>query len=127
MSKEFQRKKSESTKRRMISLIQKECCHYSSGECNGIDTRCAQIERVKKYNEKKNADLFACQYFRSSVLPIDEDLESMLLIPQSLRKCERCNTLFSAGSNRAKYCSSCATVVKKKQKREYAHRRRANL
>lgn len=119
------RKVSASNRRKMINLIQSECCNYFSGECVATDTLCAQIQRAKIYNEKKTAALFACPLFLENVLPLDHDLQTTLLSPEGLRKCARCNTLFAAGSNRAKYCSSCVVLVRKKNKRECAQRKRA--
>jgi hypothetical protein len=121
------RKISTSTQRKIINLIQNECCDYSSGDCNRIDRNCAQIQRLKRLKENSDLSIFACKWFHEAVLPLDEDLQSILLAPQDLKKCERCKVPFSAGSNRAKYCNSCVVVIRKKQKRESASRRRANL
>ena len=121
------RKVSAPVQRKMINLIQSDCCNYIYGKCIASDTNCAQMQRLKTINKKKTVSLFACPWFLNFVLPLDHDLHTMLLTPQGLRKCRRCNAAFFAGSNRAKYCISCASEIRKKQKRECAYRRRANL
>jgi protein-arginine kinase activator protein McsA len=70
---------------------------------------------------------FVCRWFLDAVLPLDKDLQASLLAPHDLKKCERCGTMFAAGSNSAKFCSPCAAAEHKKAKREYAQQKRIKM
>ena len=57
-----------------------------------------------------------CRWFRVAVLPLDESLETALLHQKEQKRCAVCGQPFLPGSNRAKYCKSCAAIVHRRQK-----------
>lgn len=108
-------------RRKVITLIQEECCNHISGDCVPCDTKCAQIASMRQGSD--NPDL-VCRWFRDAVLPLDKDLQGSLLAPHNMKKCEQCGKMFAGGSNSAKYCADCSANIQKKLKREYAQKRR---
>ena len=121
------RKVSPETRRKVIALIQAQCCNHFSGDCVACDTKCAQIARMRPGNERADKEPFACPWFRDAVLPLDKNLEATLIAPHEMRKCEMCGKMFAPGSNRSQYCESCAAMIRKKTKRESAQKKRTNL
>ena len=119
------RKISPETRRKVIALIQAQCCNHISGDCVVCDTKCAQIARMRPGNERTDKAPFACPWFMDAVLPLDKDLQAVLLAPHEMRKCEQCGKMFAGGSNVAKYCTDCAAAIQKKLNREYAQRKRS--
>ena len=120
------KKISHETRRKVIALIQAQCCNHMTGDCVACDTKCAQIARMRPGNERADKEPFACPWFRDAVLPLDRDLEATLIAPHEMNKCEQCGKMFAAKSNSAKYCTDCAAAIQKKLKREYAQKRRTN-
>ena len=118
---------SKSMSSKITKLIQAECCNYISGECLLCSTKCAQIARVKPGNLRSDQAFFICPWFLDAVLPLNKELQQLLLSKKDKRKCANCGRVFIGGSNRAKYCSSCAAIIQKMLKREYAQRKRYNL
>ena len=121
------RKISAETRRKLVALIQAQCCNYMAGDCVACDTKCAQIARMRPGNERADKEPFACPWFRDAVLPLDKDLEATLIAPHEMRKCEVCGKAFAPTGNRALYCEACALTVRKKMKRESAQKKRSNL
>ena len=119
------RKVSPETRRKVIALIQAQCCNHISGDCVACDTKCAQIARMRPGNERADKEPFACPWFRDAVLPLDKDLEVTLIAPHEMSKCEMCGKMFAGRSNSAKYCADCAATIQKKLNREYAQRKRS--
>lgn len=110
--------------RKVIALIQKECCNYYTGDCAPCDCKCPQVAKMKPGARAEEESPFVCRWFLDAVLPLDKDLQASLLAPHDLKQCERCGKMFAAGSNSAKYCSHCAAEIQKKLKREYAQKKR---
>lgn len=46
------------------------------------------------------------------------------LYPKEYKKCERCDTIFKINSNKQKYCSDCARIIKNKQNKMYREENR---
>ena len=95
--------------RRMRKLVH-ECCNYDNGNCIALDNgeECVCVQSIS-YS-------LLCKWFRSAVLPLDKSLETVLLFRDELKRCSVCGQPFRPGSNRAKYCKSCATKVHRRQK-----------
>ena len=66
-----------------------------------------------------------CRWFRVAVLPLDESLETALLHQKEQKRCAVCGQPFLPGSNRAKYCKSCAAIVHRRQKTLSDRKKRA--
>ena len=113
--------------RKVIALIQGECCNYYTGDCAPCDSRCAQIARLRPGGKTEEESPFVCRWFLDAVLPLDKDLQASILVPHDLKQCERCGKMFAAGSNSAKYCGPCAASEHKKAKREYAQKKRTKM
>lgn len=118
---------STANKRRVISLIQDECCNYMGGDCVAMDLPCVQVKRMRETEEQEGVSPFVCRWFLDAVLPFDKDLHTELVSPQDLKRCEKCQRSFTSRSNSAKYCEICAAELHKKAKREYAQKKRSIL
>ena len=118
---------STANKRKVIVLIQSECCNYMGGDCVAMDLPCAQIKRMRDAEEKEGVSPFVCRWFLDAVLPFDKDLCAAILEPHNLVKCEMCGTMFAPGSNRSKYCEPCMLKDRQKRQREYAQKKRGIL
>lgn len=107
-------------KQKLRSLIRKECCNYDSwydeclGPCGHSGKPCMQMD----------ADQLICRWLEHAVLPLDRDLQAEIIRDPSRKHCVRCGVWFLPGSNRALYCPTCASKVKKEHKRESARKRR---
>ena len=121
------KKISPETRRKVIALVQAQCCNHFSGDCVVCDTKCAQIARMRPGNERADKEPFSCPWFRDAVLPLDKDLEATLIAPHDMHKCEQCGKMFASTSNNAKYCGDCVEIIRKKAKREYAQKKRTIL
>ena len=108
-------------KRRVRSLIRKECCNYDQehGDCillgHGEGRTCPQMISSQ----------IVCSWFCHSLLKSDQTLYAEVTRDSSRRKCAICGTMFLPGSNRAKYCPACKEKVHRKQKTESERKRRA--
>ena len=111
-------------RRKVIILIQEECCNHIAGDCVPCDVKCAQIASMRQGSD--NPDL-VCRWFRDAVLPLDKDLLGVLLAPHNMKKCEWCGNIFSPSNNRAKYCEPCAIKDRQKRQREYVQKKRGIL
>ena len=83
-----------------------ECCNYDGGNCIALDDgeECVCVQSIS-YS-------LLCRWFRAAVLPLDRELETALFHRLDAKRCAVCGTLFTPGSNRAKYCPECAVQVK---------------
>ena len=83
-----------------------ECCNYDSGNCIALDDgkECVCVQSISYP--------LLCRWFRAAVLPLDKELETALFHRLDAKRCAVCGTLFTPGSNRAKYCPECAVQVK---------------
>ncbi len=97
-----------------------QCCNYDDGNClalSGWDT-CVCVQSIS-YS-------LLCRWFRAAVLPVDGELYSALFPRNGMKLCAECKRLFCPGSNRAKYCPTCAAKVHRRQKTASERRRRAS-
>lgn len=108
--------------RTQIKRLTHECCNYDRGNCLMLDCgeMCVCVQSI--------SFSLLCLWFRRAVLPLDRELEGLLLHRQSLKRCILCGALFLPGSNRAQYCPKCAAMMKKskaaqrkKKQREKCH------
>ncbi len=69
-----------------------------------------------------------CKFFRRVLLRDEagKDLAAELFHKYAIRHCVICGEAFISTSNRAKYCNACKADIQRKQKAEYARRRRAD-
>ena len=108
-------------RKRANALIRRECCSYDNGNCleqdDGDAHTCTQSISYS----------VCCKYFRHVLLKHKEGkgLEAALFQKDALKRCVRCGKAFSSTSNNAKYCAVCGYEVQKKQKAEYARKKRA--
>ena len=104
--------------RRARKLVH-QCCNYESGNCLALDDgeECVCVQSIS-YS-------LLCRWFRAAVLPLDESLETALLHQKDQKRCTVCGQPFLPGSNRAKYCKSCAAVIHRRQKTASDRKRRA--
>ena len=138
--------------RRARKLVH-QCCNYDGGNCLALDdgVHGAPQSQMTLWGEdeqrSKRALLFIgkrviwslrgrvcvqsiscsllCRWFRVAVLPLDESLETALLHQKEQKRCAVCGQPFLPGSNRAKYCKSCATTVHRRQKTLSDRKKRA--
>lgn len=98
----------------------RECCNYDHGNCIALDDgeKCVCVQSIS-YS-------LLCKWFRAAVLPLDKGLETALLFRDEMKRCVTCGRPFRPGSNRAKYCSVCATQAHRQQKAASERQRRAN-
>ena len=96
-----------------------QCCNYESGNCLALDDgeECICVQSIS-YS-------LLCNWFRAAVLPLDDPLATALLYRKEHKQCAVCGHPFLPGSNRAKYCKSCATIVHRRQKTASDRKRRA--
>ena len=97
-----------------------QCCNNVDGNCLLLDDGwepCVCVQSISRS--------LVCKYFRAAVLPLDRELETVLLYKKDSKPCCRCGVLFRPGSNRGKYCPGCAAAVHRQQKAESERRRRA--
>lgn len=94
------------------------CCNYDGGNCIALDDgeECICVQSIS-YS-------LLCKWFRAAVLPLDQALETALLFREDMKCCAVCGQAFLPGSNRAKYCKSCAAIVHRKQKTNSDRKRR---
>ena len=104
-------------------LIEKHCCNFKGGHCllldNGEAIECPQ----------RLSSAVICRYFRHVLLkdPAGKPLELELFPPGSQKRCAVCGQAFLPASNRAKYCPACRAAVQRRQKADYARKRRAGV
>ena len=138
--------------RRARKLVH-QCCNYDGGNCLALDdgVHGAPQRQMTLGGEdeqrSKRALLFIgkrviwslrgrvcvqsiscsllCRWFRVAVLPLDESLETALLHQKEQKRCAVCGQPFLPGSNRAKYCKSCAAIVHRRQKTLSDRKKRA--
>jgi len=82
-----------------------ECCNFDNGYCLLLDTICSQAISY----------ILLCNWFKEAVLPIDKELETVLLHKPKAKQCVICGKTFISNSNRAKYCSNCSVLQRKRK------------
>ena len=100
--------------RRARKLVH-QCCNYENGNCLALDDgeECVCVQSIS-YS-------LLCRWFCAAVLP----LAAALLYRKKHKRCAVCGQPFLPGSNRAKYCKSCATTVHRRQKTLSDRKKRA--
>lgn len=104
-------------------FIKDECANYNyDGDmCFPRDMRCCFFTDTEGCPR--------CSYFEKSVLPFNANLEYEYRSEHKLDtahaaktqvRCQRCNTIIDANSNRQKYCDKCKKAIQKEQKRNWA-------
>ena len=93
-----------------------QCCNYDDGTCLVLECVCVQSISYS----------LLCRWFRAAVLPLDGILYVALFPQGDMKVCAECKCLFRPGSNRAKYCLTCAVKVHRRQKSASERRRRAS-
>lgn len=104
---------------RTVQRLVHECCNNVEGNCLLLDNGwepCVCVQSISRS--------LICKYFRAAVLPLERELEAILLHRRECKQCCQCGALFLPGSNRAKYCPDCAAKVHRRQKAESERRRR---
>lgn len=109
------------------SLVKKDCCNYSAGNCvfldDGFEHPCPQL----------SSDGIYCSWFKEAVLPGDTILEAEIVNSNgtakkiTLKKCTVCGKSLAINANRAKYCQTCAKKIHRKQKTENDRKRRRSM
>ena len=94
------------------------CCNYDSGNCLALDDGegCVCVQSIS-YS-------VLCKWFRAAILPTDKELEAALYYRLGAKHCAACKALFLPGSNRAKFCPSCAVNRKRTQAAERKRKQR---
>jgi len=93
------------TQYRKIRKLLHECCNYENGQCLILGCTCAQSISYSPL----------CNWFREAVLPLDRELADSLLHNSVLKSCVICGNRFLPGSNRAKYCSVCSALERRRK------------
>ena len=105
-----------------VRLIRKRCSAHDKGNClyldDGEEVVCPQCISYS----------VCCKFFRRVLLRDEagKELEAELFHKDDIKHCVICGETFFSTSNRAKYCNTCKADVQRKQKAEYARRRRAD-
>lgn len=97
-------------------LIRGRCANYDNGRCLILDSLCPQCFSYT----------LLCNYFREAVLPEDKELTMAIYGEPVVRRCVICGKPLQARSNRAKYCSKCAVIKRRKRQAGYEQTRREN-
>lgn len=110
-------------RRLAVNLIRKLCSYHDNGNClyldRGEEVTCPQSVSLS----------VCCKFFRHVLL---EDTEGQVLKAEifkdnTLKRCAICGKSFASASNNAKYCAMCAKTVLRRQKAEYARKRRLGV
>ena len=104
-----------------VRLIRKRCSAHDKGNCLYLDDgEYVVCPQCISYS-------VCCKFFRRVLLydKDGEELEAELFRKDSIKHCVICGETFFSTSNRAKYCDTCKADVQRKQKAEYARRRRS--
>ena len=111
----------EAQSRRVKKLIRRLCANNEGGFCLLLDDGydpciCPQLI----------SNTLLCRYFRSAVLPADQEMCAEITGNSMYRKrCARCGTSFVPRSNRALYCDRCGALEKRRRICERVRRHRA--
>ena len=106
-------------RREAKNLIRSICSYCDNGNCLRLDAPCPQIHSAS----------VCCRFFRNVLLKDAEagTLEAEIFHPRSSKRCAVCGKLFYSTGNRAKYCVDCKRETQRKQKAEYAKRKRTGV
>ena len=102
-------------------IIRRLCSNCSNGNCirldQGEEIPCPQMLSAS----------VCCRFFRNVLLKDPEagTLEAEIFASGTRKRCAVCGQFFCSKGNRAKYCTDCKAEAQRKQKAEYAKRKRA--
>ena len=102
-------------------VVKKRCCNYIDGNCillDGLDP-CPCLQLITRS--------LICCWFLKAVLPGEKELHQELVAKGDRKLCKECGAVYYSASNHSKYCTGCATTVKRRQQAEYARRKRAGV
>ncbi|MDO5396321.1 MAG: cysteine-rich VLP domain-containing protein [bacterium] len=104
--------------RRCKALIKNQCCNYFDGNCILLDDGepCICPQSIS-YS-------LNCKWFRTAVLPNDNDLYIRLMKPKNRKKCTVCGNEYTPTGRNSKYCDKCRKIVWNKQKADYIRKKR---
>ena len=111
-------------------LLERKCLAFARNECaNNLDGSCVPL----------GCPCFAfipptqaCSYFLRAVIPLDEELSTLLGSMEQVNRqgnikvCHWCGTPFSPGSNRQIYCLQCGEDIKR-EKAKLRKRKQRNV
>ncbi len=108
-------------RREAVRLIKSLCSYNDNGNCLSLD-RGEEVTCPQSISYS-----VCCKFFRHVLLKHKDwkGLEAALFQKDALKRCVRCGKAFSSTSNNAKYCAACGHEAQKKQKAEYARKKRA--
>ncbi|MBC3939266.1 MULTISPECIES: cysteine-rich VLP protein [Anaerotruncus] len=108
-------------RREAIRLIKGLCSYNDNGNCLYLD-RDEEVICPQSVSYS-----VCCKFFRHVLLKHEEGkgLEAALFHKDALKRCVLCGKAFSSTSNNAKYCVVCGREAQKRQKAEYARKKRA--
>lgn len=100
-------------------IIRSICSYCDDDNCIRLDAPCPQLHSAS----------VSCRFFRNILLKDTEagTLEAEVFHLGSGKRCAVCGKLFYSTGNRAKYCAYCKVEAQRKQKAEYAKRKRAGV
>ena len=108
---------SKSQRRKAKALIRSQCANCDGGNClaldNGEPCPCPQMTSYS----------LICSYFRSAVLPADQELYAEIR-EAGLRRCISCGSAFVPSGKRDAYCSVCSKAREKQRKAAWARKNR---
>lgn len=110
-------------RREAVRLIKGRCSYYDGGNClyldDGEEVTCPQSISYS----------VCCKFFRHVLLKDEagRGLEAAVFRREALKRCLRCGGAFSSASNNAKYCPDCRAAVQRRQKADYARKRRVGV
>ena len=112
----------------LTALIKNDCANYfpDSGGKGTIKNYCCLIDQTCSYF----GDSGRCNYFETSVLPLNPELEFKYKTERKLNisnpesTCRDCSSLFIKKFRNEKYCPKCKVIRKREQKKSYMQKSR---
>ena len=111
-----------SQSRRINALIRKECCNYENGNCLLLDEGhpCICPQCITPSH-------IICNWFKTAVLPLNQDLSLELYNRKYKKKCEVCNKPFFSKAHNVKYCQDCRKIMNTIQSAERMRKKRCHV
>lgn len=111
-----------SQSRRINALIRKECCNYENGNCLLLDEGhpCICPQCITPSH-------IICNWFKTAVLPLNQDLSLELYNRKYKKKCEVCNKPFFSKAYNVKYCQDCRKIMNTIQSAERMRKKRCHV
>ena len=91
------------------ALIRKRCCNYIDHNyilLDGLEP-CPCPQLITRS--------LLCKWFLRAVLPGEKALYEEIILQKGQKLCAECGQAFIPGSNRSKYCPSCALSVRRRK------------